>query len=376
MKFVDSHTHLELFALKSIPIERAKSKEELIQMLGSTNVRPLVVWGWNEESIGDNITKDDLNRFPFPLLLIRIDGHMGVVNDKVIKSFNIIRSDKFDPDLGHVYEEELWNIASILKPKERKEHLLRAQDEAISKGIVEVHDFVDTRTAEAFFKLREGGELKISVVLMPYYDDYKNVLKLFDRYGDDEYLKFGWIKIFVDGSIGARTAYLSGNYTDKASRGILLKAEKELVELIGELERRGLKTALHAIGDAAIEVALNALEKANVKLKGHRIEHAEMINDNQATRVREMGISLCIQPNFNPVFMETYVKALGQERAGTINPLKMLDEKKVNIIFGSDMMPFDPEVGLNYASKILGGEKALYYYGGWRDKLDTRMPPQ
>ena len=86
MRFVDAHTHLELFALKSIPIERAKSKEDLIQMLESTNVGPLVVWGWNEESIGDNITKDDLNRFPFPILLIRIDGHMGVVNDKVCYS--------------------------------------------------------------------------------------------------------------------------------------------------------------------------------------------------------------------------------------------------------------------------------------------------
>jgi len=44
----------------------------------------------------------------------------------------------------------------------------------------------------------------------------------------------------------------------------------------------------------------------------------------------------------------------------------MLDEMNASIIFGSDMMPFDPEVGLNYASGILGNGKALFYYGGWR----------
>ncbi|MFQ5788826.1 MAG: amidohydrolase family protein, partial [Thermodesulfobacteriota bacterium] len=139
--------------------------------------------------------------------------------------------------------------------------------------------------------------------------------------------------------------------------------------LIGELENRGLKTALHAIGDGAIEVALKSFEKAGVKIKGHRIEHAEMINGDQAKRAKDMDLILCVQPNFNDVFMKTYIKALGEDRARNMNPLGMLDEMVVNMMFGSDMMPFDPEVGLNFASQILGREKALYYYGGWRKSL-------
>jgi predicted amidohydrolase YtcJ len=75
----------------------------------------------------------------------------------------------------------------------------------------------------------------------------------------------------------------------------------------------------------------------------------------------------CVQPNSNPVFTETYIKALGDDRAKKMNPPRMLDEMSVNIIFGSDMMPFNPEVGLDYASRILGKEKALYYYGGWKN---------
>jgi predicted amidohydrolase YtcJ len=66
--------------------------------------------------------------------------------------------------------------------------------------------------------------------------------------------------------------------------------------------------------------------------------------------------------------MQTYIKALGENRAHRMNPLKMLDEMGVNMIFGSDMMPFDLEVGLDYASLILGKEKAIHYYGGWKYK--------
>ncbi len=201
------------------------------------------------------------------------------------------------------------------------------------------------------------------------FDNY-NKLKdaIFDNYGEDDFIKLGWVKIFVDGSIGARTAYLREPYRDKPSKGILLKTDDELRSMIEELGGKGLKVALHAIGNGAIDVSLNAFEKANIKLRGHRIEHAEMIDSDQAKRAKEMDIILCVQPNFNPVFMETYIKALGENRARMMNPLKVLDKMGVSMIFSSDMMPFDPEVGLTYASQILGKEKALYYYGGWKNR--------
>jgi predicted amidohydrolase YtcJ len=368
MGFVDAHTHLELFALKGLPIEKAKSKKDLIDVIEGTEGKPIVAWGWSEEALGEPITREDIDKFPFPILLIRVDAHMGVINKKVMEELKITPSEKFDPEKGYVYEEVLWEIASILKPKEIREFLLRAQEEAISKGIIEVHDFVDERIAKTYFKLREEGNLRLKMVLMPYYEDYEKILRLFDNYGEDDFIKLGWIKIFVDGSIGARTAYLREPYRDKPSKGILLRTEEELISLIKELENKGLRVALHAIGDGAIEVALNAFEKANIRLKGHRIEHAEMIDFDGAKRAKELDLTLCVQPNFNPVFMETYIKAFGEDRAIRMNPLKMLDEIGVNMIFGSDMMPFDPEVGLCYASRILGKEKTLYYYGGWRHR--------
>jgi len=366
-----AHTNIDLdeaLIAEAMRLTKAKTKKDLMDMIESVERKPVVAYGWSEEVLGETIERKDIDKFPFPVLLIRVDGHIGVINKKVIEELKIKPSEKFDPERGYVYEEVLWNIASILKPKEIGEALIKAQEEAISKGVIEVHDFVDGKIAETYFRLREEGNLKLRVVLMPYYEDCEKIIRLFDNYGEDEFIKLGWIKIFVDGSIGARTAYLKEPYRDKLSKGILLKTEDELRSMIEELEGKGLKVALHTIGDGAIDVALNALERANIRLKGHRIEHAEMIDSDQAKRVKEKDIILCVQPNFNAVFMETYIKALGEDRAKRMNPLQMLDEMGVNMIFGSDMMPFNPEVGLEYASRILGKEKTYYYYGRWKHR--------
>ncbi|HEX3034796.1 MAG TPA: amidohydrolase family protein [Thermodesulfobacteriota bacterium] len=368
MKFVDAHTHMDFFALKGLPIDRAKTKREIIDMIESTQGKPLVVYGWSEETLGEPITRSDIDQFPFPILLIRVDAHVGVVNKKAVEGLKINPSERFDPVSGYIYEELLWSAASILKPKDVGAALLKAQEEAVSKGIIEIHDFADERTAKEYFKLRGEEKLKLRVVLMPYYDDYEKILRIFDAYGEDNLIRLGWIKTFADGSIGARTAYLRESYRDKPSHGILLKAEEDLVKMIKEIESRGFRVAIHAIGDKAIDVVLGAFRRANISLKGHRIEHAELIDSDQANKAKDMDITLCVQPNFNPVFMETYIKALGEERSARMNPLRMLDDIGVNLIFGSDMMPFEPKVGLDYASQILGKEKALYYYGGWENK--------
>ncbi len=368
MSFIDAHTHLEFFALKGLPIEKAETRKDLLSMIESAKRKPIVAYGWSEEVLGETLERKDIDKFPFPVLLIRIDAHMGVINKRAIEELKIKPSKKFDRERGYVYEEVLWQIASRLKPSETGEYLIKGQEEALSRGITEIHDFVDSKTAETYFRLRKEENLKLKVVLMPYYEHHKRVVRLFNKYGEDDFIKLGWVKVFVDGSIGARTAYLKKPYSDKPSKGILLKSQDKLVHMIKELEGKGLRVALHAIGDAAISVSLDAFERASIRVKGHRIEHAEMIDSDQARRVKEMDIILCVQPNFNSVFMETYIKALSKGRAYRMNPLRMLDDLGVNMIFGSDMMPFDPDVGLRYASQILGEQKALYYYGGWKNR--------
>src|SRR3972149_2722666 len=221
MKFVDAHTHLEFFALKGLPVEKAKTKKDLVDMIESAERKPVVAYGWNEEILGETIERKDIDRFSFPILLIRVDAHLGVINKKVMEELQLNPSEKFDPERGYVYEEVLWEITSMLKPKEIGWALIKGQEEALSKGIVEIHDFVESKKPRTLGTAR-GVEEWISAIEPPSLcDDYEKVLRLFDKYGEDEFIRLGWIKIFVDGSIGARTAYLKEPYRDKTSRGIL-----------------------------------------------------------------------------------------------------------------------------------------------------------
>lgn len=362
MRFVDAHTHLELFAFMGVPFHEMRSLEELRDFLSNCEDDVVLGWGWDEDTFGKALTKEDLKEVGKPVLLIRIDGHVGVANDLFLERFS--PKGKVDHEKGYLYEDTLWNTVGDLKPRgERMRKILkRAVEEARSKGIVEVHDFVDVEVARIFMEMDE--ETLIRIVLMPYYEHYTEVLDLFERVNPKN-VALGWVKVYVDGSIGARTAFLKEPYRDKPGwRGVLLKSRKELESIVKELEERGLRVAFHAIGDGAIEECLQALESA--RLEYHRIEHAELITEDQALRAKGLKVLLCMQPNFKPFFLRTYLEALGEERTKRIDPIDTLDRLGVDMIFGSDMMPFDPMYGFNYAKDILGEEKALYYYGGWR----------
>ncbi len=363
MKFVDAHTHMELFAFKEVDLEHISSLEDLLRAVESFRGESLVAWGWDERRIGVFLERKHIDHIDIPVLLIRVDGHVGVANTRAVELLGLKGDDRFDPEKGHLFEETLWEAANRLKPGGERlaRCLLKGLKKAEEMGIVEVHDFVSPEVMEAYLSLEE---LPVRVVVMPYYDGYKEVLRLAgDRF------PVGWVKVYVDGSIGARTAYLREPYADREDwRGVLLKGWEEIARIIAELEEEGLRVSLHAIGDGAIEECLKAFEEVGPRLRYHRIEHAELITEDQALRAKRLGLLICAQPNFNPYFMGTYVKALGEERARRINPLRMLDSLKVDMVFGSDMMPFDPGFGFRYAERVLGRRKAEYYYYGWREE--------
>ena len=365
MKFVDAHTHLELLSIHSPELVKARSVAE-VQNLVKTLKSPTVLWGWREENLGTPLRREHIDPFPLPLLLLRIDCHVGVLNRAMEEFLSLEPSPFFDPEKGYLYEKALWEAVDKLKPKGRKleASLRRALRRAASLGLVEVHDFVDAELARIY--LRMGDELPLRVVLMPYYEDYREICSLL-RGKSGGRISLGWVKVFVDGSLSARTAYLKEPYADRRGwRGVLLKSSREIGRMIRELEDAGLRISLHAIGDAALEECLRAFEAVSPRLPYHRIEHAELITEEQALRVKDLRLLLSLQPGFRPYFRRTYLKALGAVRTRRVLPLRLLDRLGVDMIFGSDMLPFDPLYGFRYAVRLLGRKKAEYYYGGWR----------
>lgn len=144
--------------------------------------------------------------------------------------------------------------------------------------------------------------------------------------GDDR-LKVGPVKIFTDGSAGGRTAAMSDAYLgEPETRGLFLLTDDEMDALTLDYHAKGYQLAVHAIGDAAIEQTLRAMEKALARYpdpdRRHRIEHCGFNTDDQMRRMRAAGIEVVPQPLFIHDFGDLYVSVLGEGRSNSSYPLK------------------------------------------------------
>ena len=163
--------------------------------------------------------------------------------------------------------------------------------------------------------------------------------------------------ILLDGDVGPRTAALSEPYTDDpACSGTLYHTQQEIDDFVLKAHKAGLQVALHAVGDAAVEQALNAYEAALAAHPRtdhrHRIEHCEVIREDQIQRVQRLGVALAIQPPFNHYWPHTYyLPFLGEERAGKVDPVRSLLRPGLLVAGGSDstVTPLGPLIGVHAA---------------------------
>jgi predicted amidohydrolase YtcJ len=167
--------------------------------------------------------------------------------------------------------------------------------------------------------------------------------------------------LFLDGSIGARTAATAEPYVDGEGRGVLTYEDAELQEFLHEADRRGLQIALHAIGQRAIDQALRGLAavhrslddagSAAFRARRHRLEHFEMATPIQMREAARLGLVASVQPAFDALWGhpgQLYAQRLGDGPAGAMNAFRSMDRAGVRIGGGSDtpMSPFDPMSGV------------------------------
>jgi predicted amidohydrolase YtcJ len=143
----------------------------------------------------------------------------------------------------------------------------------------------------------------------------------------DDMLRVGPVKIFTDGSAGGKTAAMSLPYLgEPPTTGLFLLTDAEMDALTLDYHARGYQLAVHAIGDAAIEQTLSAMEKALALHpdpdRRHRIEHCGFLDAGQRARMKRAGIEPVPQPVFIHDFGDLYVSVLGTERAAASYPLK------------------------------------------------------
>jgi len=400
--FVDCHVHMTGFGqfLQTLNLRNVESVKEMQQKLRKyAQKNPEKNWilggRWDQDKFTEKRypTRCDLDAAVAdkPVFLIRVCGHLGVANSRALQLAGIskkttIESGKIDLDEatgepnGILRENALglvWKAIPKPSPKELEEACISACKKAVRAGLTSVHWIVGSaQEIRIIQKLYLNGELPLRVYLGISADflDQLIDLGLLTGFGNDM-VKIGFVKVFADGSLGARTAALKEPYSDKPeTRGIMLYTQRKLNRLVSKAHRAGLQLAVHAIGDRAIETVVkafeNALKKHPRKNHRHRIEHCSVLNPKLIKHMKRLGLIASVQPHFT--FSDFWVAdRVGEDRARWVYPFKTLMKEGLIVTSGSDcpVEPIDPLLGVwaavtrkSVAEENLTVEEALKTY--------------
>ena len=381
--FIDSHVHMlgSGRALQHLDLRNANSIEKLQRRLRKyARDNPQSEWilggSWDQERLAE---KRYPNRWDLdaavserPVFLTRVCGHICVANSKALELAEIgpettqlkgiIEKDKETGEPTGILGEEALELIRRVIPKptlrEIEESCLLACQKAAETGLTGVHWLIGSADElRALQKIHKEDRLPIRVYLgIPAALLHHLVaLGLTTGFGDDM-IKIGFIKVILDGSLGGHTAALNEPYSDKKdTKGMLLHTQEELNSIILDAQNARLQVAIHAIGDRAANVAVEALERAKEshpdKDHRHRIEHCSVLNPALVERMKQSGIVASVQPHF--VVSDFWVKSrVGEGRARWVYPFRSLLQAEIAVAAGSDcpVEPIDPLLGIWAAS--------------------------
>ncbi len=365
--FVDAHTHLLSSGLREIGWETdlggLSREESLARLAQEAQARGKGEWivgrGWDESLWEDKryLERQELDSVApaNPVVAVRIDGHLLTGNTSALKHLpKEIDPASADLDLGLLREEAVATLVRTIQPdgETRLRGLRAAATLAHSHGITSAHVMI--RPDELSLYLRQRGETRLRLTLYLEAAGLSALATLGIESGlGDEWLRIGGVKAFADGSIGAHNAALQAPYVGSRRRGTLNYATDELASLLLLAEESHLQTAIHAIGDRAIEQALRAHESigSSPDLR-HRIEHFELATDDHIERAAELGLQISMQPNFVGNWSgdgKMYEATLGRKRDLEIDRHRPVLDRGIRLAFGSDSMPMSPLYGLHCA---------------------------
>ncbi|MGC9071348.1 MAG: amidohydrolase [Acidilobus sp.] len=329
--FIDSHLHLTGLGLQlnTLDLRGVRSIGELRQkvkdFLRNRNPPVLIARGWDHERMSDRrfIRKYDIDDIVSdrPALLVRICGHVGTLNTYAIKALGIgtmrdnpdVEFDESGEPTGVVREDTLIRVMRSLEPPPQQyiNYVIDASNLLVSQGITTV-GFMNVPIKLLPRLLSEAGK-RIRLRLRLYLD--LDALQALEGVGivggfGNEWATISGVKVFADGSLGARTALLSEPYSD--STGEIGKPNvtiDKLVDVMARASKLGIDVAIHAIGDGALDIALQSMEASRYPA---RVEHASLVRDDQLPRLR--GVRVSVQPMFVIEDMGWLKSRLGEGR--------------------------------------------------------------
>jgi predicted amidohydrolase YtcJ len=403
--FNDAHLHLASAGLEKVTVNLvgAKTLDELRDRVRAKveKVLPgewIVGKGWDETLWPVKIlpTRWDLDEVTRtnPVFLDRVDGHIGVANTRALQLASITVASR-DPAGGKIDRDEAGTPSGILRetardavtavvPKpgheQRQQALELALADLASHGVTSAQDNSSWEDFQIYEELEKDGKLTVRISEWLPFDDPVETLntKRASHPASDPLLHTGMLKGFLDGSLGSRTAALLEPYSDDpANTGLPQYEPAKLNPMTRERLLAGYQIGFHAIGDKAVQMALDAFTEAEKAAKENqgkdadggadyrlRIEHAQVTSPQQVLRFKELKVIASMQPSHLLTDMNWAESRLGSKRAPHSYAWAEFLKRGVVLAFGTDypVEPVTPFRGL-YAAVTRQSEngKKSYY---------------
>lgn len=363
--FIESHAHLIGLgeSLINIDLRNAKSWDEIVTKISyaAKNVKPgewIIGRGWHQEKF-QNVPQPNVNGYPVhnklskatpnnPVLLYHASGHAILANAKAMELAGVNKNTK-NPEGGTIvrdndgnpigiFEENAENLITkiyeeYLNKRSKKEiyldyekKIILAADECIKNGITSFHDAGESFEIINLLKqLVDSSKIPVRLYVMinePVHklknsrlQDYRII-----SYGDN-HLTVRSIKMYVDGALGSRGAWLLEPYSDlKNHYGSNITPVKDLEEICELAINNGFQICIHAIGDRGNHEVLNLYEKIFKKYPDKknlrwRIEHAQHLSNEDVKKFSQLGVIAAMQGIHCTSDATFVIERLGEKRA-------------------------------------------------------------
>jgi predicted amidohydrolase YtcJ len=393
---IDAHGHVMGLGMAALVIDLSdtNSLEEAqarIRAYAAANPSPrwIVGRGWNQErwQLGRFPTNADLDAAVAdrPVWLERVDGHAGWANSLAMREAGVTaatqapaggRIERTGRNPSGIFVDAAMSLVERTVPppvpSQRDRAFARAQEILLAFGITSVADM--GTSAEDWAVMRRAGDAgRLRVRILSYASGIDNLLAVAGTgptpWLYDGRLRMVGVKLYFDGALGSRGAWLKAPYRDApGQRGLPLVDDTALRNLMSRAAMDNFQVAVHAIGDEANAQLLGSIEELSLTYKGDRrwrIEHAQIVDPADLPRFGRNSIIASMQPTHQTSDRLMAEARMGIERLQGAYAWRTMLDNRVPLAFGSDFPVESPNPFPGLAAAVTREDSGGQPPGGW-----------
>jgi predicted amidohydrolase YtcJ len=407
--FIDSHCHILPTGLDLLKLNltQCSTREQILDMVRDRHEEQPEGWllavqyDNNKFADGQHLSVHDLDAISSsrPILLRHYNGHCSVANSVALALAGVDRATpnpsggefcrdaegKLNGVLLESAHERVWEATPKPSLDEMVDAIMVAGDRMADLGITCASDMMTGRfdllqefkayqiAAEQGCRIRTRLYIQWREVFGPRGIGLEALREQEATFTDPSRTRVAGIKLFADGAIGSATAAIYGSYsgqpangpiiskngqntTEFGTSGQLIYSPEKLTHMTKVASDAGYQVAIHAIGDYASDLVMDAFEATGVS-SIHRLEHAMILSDSQIERLQKLDCFVTFQPEFLLRFGHVYKRQLGSEIASRLNRVRSAIDAGLKVSLSSDrpIVPGDPMDGIRTAVTRLDG---------------------